>query len=80
MATKQLLHDERLILASNQVHIVSETPNDYEVWLNTDVGDFGGLCIGCGVSREAAVADAIDVLEQGARALRGEAQEAANGG
>lgn len=80
MPAKQLLHDEHLILASNQIHIVSESPNDYEVWLNSDVGDFDGLCIGYGVSREAAVADAIDVLEQGARALRGEAQETASGG
>lgn len=73
MMTTKLLHDEHLVLASNQVHIVSETPNGYEVWLNTDVGDFDGLCIGCGESREAAVADAISVLEEGVRALKANA-------
>lgn len=84
MPTKQLLHDEHLVLASNQVHIISETPNDYEVWLNTDVGDFDGLCIGCGASRKAAITDAIYVLESGAQALKdasdNEPAQAASGG
>ena len=66
----KLLHDEHLELGSNKLHIVSEQPNDFTVWLNTEVQDFDGLCIGCGNSREAAVMDAIDVLETGVQALK----------
>lgn len=67
---EKLLHSERLKLDGNTIHILSEQPNDFEVWLNTDVGDFDGLCIGCGQSREEAVAGAISVLDEGLRALR----------
>lgn len=36
---------------------------DWEVWLNTEVADFDGLCIGSAATREAAVAAAVEVLE-----------------
>lgn len=66
---KKLLHDEHLTLDSNRIHILSEVRDDFEVWLNTDVGEFDGLCIGCGVTREGAIADALDILRQGVSAL-----------
>lgn len=70
---EKLLHNEHLTLDGNRIHILSEQPNDFEVWLNTDVGDFDGLCIGCGQSRQEAVAGAINVLDEGLRVLRANA-------
>lgn len=70
MSTKELLHDEHLEIDGNRIHILSELPNDFEVWLNTDVADFDGLCIGCGPTREKAVYDAAVALEKASRALR----------
>jgi len=34
----------------------------WQVWLNTEVADFDGLCIGSGRTREAAIKDAQRVL------------------
>jgi hypothetical protein len=44
--------------------------NDYELWLNTEVQDFDGLCIGIGATRDAAVADAVNVFEAAIDALQ----------
>lgn len=74
-----LLHDEHVDLDGNRIHIASEQPNDFEVWLNTDAGDFDGLCIGCGPTREIAVAQAISVLKEGLAKL-GDATNAAGSG
>jgi len=60
---------EHLELDSNQIHISNEDGN-WWVWLNTDVGDFDGLCIGCGQSRKEAIDDAIGVFDQGLRKLK----------
>lgn len=68
--TRKLLHDEHLELNSNRLHIISEMSNDFEVWLNTEIADFDGLCIGCGPTREKAVYDAAILLERASRALR----------
>lgn len=67
---RRLLHDEHLELKSNKAHILSEQLDDFEVWLNTETQDFDGLCIGCGPTREAAIADAATALEKAALALR----------
>lgn len=67
--TKKLLHDEHLTLNGNRIHVLSEVRDDFEVWLNTNIDDFDGLCIGCGVTRAAAIRDALDVLQQGVAAL-----------
>ena len=69
----KLIHDEHLELDGNQIHVSAESENDWQVWLNTDVTDFDGLCIGCGESRQEAVADAIAVLDEGLRVLRASA-------
>lgn len=76
---RTLLHNEHIDLDGNRIHISSEEPNDFEVWLNTDVGDFDGLCIGCGPTREIAVSQAIAVLKEGLTKL-GEATTAASSG
>lgn len=67
---KKLLHDERIDFGDNEIHVVSESANDFEVWLNTPIADFDGLCIGCGETREQAVKDAAIALEQASKALR----------
>lgn len=67
---KELLHDEHLELDGNRIHISSDAPDDFEVWLNTDIDDFDGLCIGCGPTREKAIHDAAVVLEKASLALR----------
>lgn len=41
--------------SATRLHVVDSE----QVWLDTDIGDRDGLCIGCGVSREAAIEDAI---------------------
>lgn len=46
-----------------ELHVVGGT-DDVEVWLNTEVMDFDGICIGGGESRRAAVADAIETMER----------------
>lgn len=53
-----------------ELHVTGE-PDDVEVWLNTEVSDFDGICIGGGESRRAAVGDAIETLEQALAVLRG---------
>lgn len=73
-----LLHDEHIDLDGNRIHIASEQLNDFEVWLNTDVGDFDGLCVGCGPTREIAVSQAIAILKEGLAKL-GDAARAAAG-
>jgi uncharacterized lipoprotein YmbA len=66
----KLLHDEHVDLDGNRLHVLSETANDFQVWLNTDVQDFDGLCIGYGPSRETAVANAVAMLEDALVKLR----------
>lgn len=63
--SKKLLHDEHIDLDGNRLHIASSSPDDFEVWLNTDDGDYDGLCIGCGQSRQEAITSAVEVLREG---------------
>jgi hypothetical protein len=65
------LFSTRLNLDGNRTHIVSEAEKDFEVWLNTDISDFDGLCIGCGQTRQDAVNDAVSVLRQALQKLTG---------
>jgi hypothetical protein len=66
----KLLHDEHIELDSNVIHVLGESSGGFEVWLNTDVADYDGLCIGCGSSRDEAVADAMGVFIQALEKLR----------
>lgn len=48
------------------IHIVapeaSVADDGYEVWLNTEIQNFDGLCIGVGQTKAAAIADAAKEL------------------
>lgn len=53
----------------HRLHVFRETdgPSDASwcVWLNTEAGDFDGLCLACGhPTRDGAVAEAVQILEQ----------------
>jgi hypothetical protein len=66
----------------NFVHIFqdAEFGGGWCVWLNTEVSDFDGLCIGLGKSRDEAVRDAVSVLKAATEALQGPSPTALNGG
>jgi hypothetical protein len=54
------------------LHVVkSDDDGTWQVWLNTGVGDFDGLIIGVGDTRQAAVADAVGVVEWAEQTLQG---------
>jgi hypothetical protein len=56
---------ERYRVAGYGLHIAQERGGgDWSVWLNTEVADYDGLCIGLDSSREAAMTQAIEVTEQ----------------
>lgn len=57
------MSSERFETNERAIHIRRENENDWEVWLNTTVSDFDGLCVGSGVSRAQAIADAVELLE-----------------
>lgn len=62
--------DERYAeINGRELHVIGST-DDVEVWLNTEVADFDGICIGGGESRKQAIADAITTLEQALAELR----------
>ena len=53
----------------NRLHVYADFDGvggvlgEWHVWLNTESGDFDGLCIGIGPTRDAAVGQAVAVLE-----------------
>ena len=51
-----------VLVADHRVHVYREG-GQWRVWLNTEIGDFDGLCLGLGETRDAAVAQAIAALE-----------------
>ena len=52
-----------------RVHVVLDADGrPCDVWLNTEAGDFDGLCIGTG---ETALADAVGHLEHALEVLQG---------
>lgn len=61
--------NEHYKVADRELHIAGES-DDVEVWLNTLVEDFDGICVGGGESRVEAVTDAIETLEGALRILR----------
>ena len=50
--------------------VISNDDGGVEVWLNTGVTDYDGLCIGTGDTRDAAVGDAVAALEWLTEALQ----------
>lgn len=65
-------HNQHLDIGDNRIHIASDASGEFEVWLNTEVADYDGLCIGCGSTWHQAASQALETLEAGVRALRGE--------
>lgn len=66
-------HEERIDLSERgyALHVIpANLLNDYEVWLNTEVADFDGLCVGVGKTRSEAMTKAAATLEDTALALR----------
>ena len=51
--------------AATRVHII----DDDTIWLDTDIGERDGLCIGTGATRDEAIRDAIGELLQRAADL-----------
>jgi hypothetical protein len=49
---------------------MTDLNNNKTVWLNTEVGDFDGLCIGTGNTQYDAVCNAVGTLDAAARKLR----------
>lgn len=56
----------------NHVNLIVEEYGDVSVWLDTEVAECDGICIGVSKDgdKKAAVADAIQALEAAANALR----------
>jgi hypothetical protein len=50
-----------------------ESEDDWSVWLNAGDTDFSGMCIGTGATRDEAVADAVNGLEEAVARLQGPA-------
>lgn len=61
--------NERFEVNDRAVHISGNT-NDWEVWVNTPVADFDGICVGGGVNRTDAIVDAVRTLELATARLR----------
>lgn len=71
LRTPQRLHIFRSELGSD--------PN-WEVWLDTEVTDFDGLCIGVAKTRDGAITAAVEVLECALEALQAPAPDFARRG
>jgi hypothetical protein len=54
----------------HRLHVCEVEEQDWEVWLNTEVQDFDGLCIAAGKTRQEAVTAAVEVLELALDALQ----------
>lgn len=52
------------------LHLINE-PGKSTVWLNTELSDFDGLCIGMGVNEAEALLDAVTALEALTEAIQG---------
>lgn len=54
-----------------RLHVFKDGPQDWQVWLNTEVQNFDGLCIGTGPTYGDAVAAAVRCVETVERLLQG---------
>ncbi len=57
----------------NRLHVCRHE-HHWQIWLNTEAGDFDGLCIGAASTRDRAVAFAVGVLESALEELQKPAQ------
>lgn len=65
------------LVAGHRLHIFEASDGRWEVWINTDLSDFDGVCVGQGRHRLAALADArLALLAINGFLARQHAQEA----
>ena len=63
--------DERHETSYHVVHTFrDEDDGEWNVWLNTEVADFDGICLASGTNRDEARASARDALQQALEALK----------
>ncbi len=60
---------ERRVVAGHEL-IMIDTGSGIEMWLDTTVADFDGLCIASGATRAAVIAEALQTLEYAMEAVR----------
>lgn len=63
-------------MGQHHLDIFKEGEDQWDVWLDTEVAEYDGICLGCGETQTEAVIDAIETLEH---ALRGARQLVAQG-
>ncbi len=58
------MNDEQYRTGHHDIWIFSsDAGSDWDVWLEPSGGEFDGVCIGGGATRDAAVQDAVNALE-----------------
>lgn len=59
---KASVEQPAIIVPGHRIHVYEDNACWY-VWLNTEVQDFDGLCLGTGSTRNDAIEDAVAALE-----------------
>lgn len=54
----------------SKIHVWRDPDGGHEVWLNTDIADFDGLCVASANERKPAIAEAIKALLMAIEDLR----------
>lgn len=54
----------------HRLHVVETGPNYWEVWLDTELEDFDGICLAQGSTQASAVGRAVMLLDAAADFLR----------
>jgi len=65
----KIIEEHLTIEPGYELHIFSNG-GDWEVWLNTEITDYDGLCVGTGRTREDAQRDAAQVFSRAYTRLR----------
>ena len=55
----------------SEIHLMQDGAHAFEVWLDTEVAECDGLCIGVGSTRDEALAEAETDLQLALSELRG---------
>jgi hypothetical protein len=70
-------NNERIAFGGYRLHVVNDgfgngDNDDWSVWLNTEVNDYDGICIGAGSERRHAIEYALATLEAATDKLKAE--------
>jgi hypothetical protein len=57
-------------IGGHRLHVYLDAPGEWAVWLNTEIENFDGLCIGLGDTRDNAIAAAVTTLADAIVALQ----------